>query len=584
MELKYFMDTINSRAILDGINHPTFILNVSNEIVAANKTFQNRVGMNEADIRGSKCFKLVHGEECGKALKDCPMQMILDGEIKETVEKMMETVDGYCMIACTPIFDEAGNLSRVMHLTIDRNGANDECPGYKKLHQELLENPMVPVFTSNLNGDILFANNAMANMFGYNDAEDLKKNKVTKLYKNVEDRTLLIDQLFEDGTLNDYELDAVDVDGNTLKLILGAVLKNGMISGMFMDITAKKISEVQLKESEKRYRALYSSMNEAVSINKLVYSKENIPIDYEIVDVNPAFEEITGLSREYCVSKMASELSKLEKPPYFEIYSKVIETGVPTRFETYFELLDKYFDISVFYLSNDMFVTVSEDITERKKSEDKIKASLKEKEVLLQEIHHRVKNNMQIISSLLNLQTKYVDGDEVALDVLKESQNRVTSMSMIHEKLYQSHDFMHVEIGEYIENLVNDLLYSYAVPKDQIVPHVEYDDIELNIETSIPCGLIISELVSNSLKYAFPEGKTGKITVSLRYHGEGYLLVVGDDGVGLPENLEFTRTDSLGLELVNNLVDQVDGTIELDKRCGTKFIIKFRELEYKKRI
>ena len=157
-------------------------------------------------------------------------------------------------------------------------------------------------------------------------------------------------------------------------------------------------------------------------------------------------------------------------------------------------------------------------------------------------------------------------------------------MSMIHEKLYQSHDFMHVEIGEYIEKLVNDLLYSYAVPKDQIVPHVEYDDIELNIETSIPCGLIISELVSNSLKYAFPEGKTGKITVSLRYHGEGYLLEVGDDGVGLPENLEFTRTDSLGLELVNNLVDQVDGTIELDKRCGTKFIIKFRELEYKKRM
>ncbi|UTB32182.1 MAG: ATP-binding protein [Methanobacterium sp. ERen5] len=172
----------------------------------------------------------------------------------------------------------------------------------------------------------------------------------------------------------------------------------------------------------------------------------------------------------------------------------------------------------------------------------------------------------------------------MALDVLKESQNRVTSMSMIHEKLYQSRDFMHVEIGEYIEKLVNDLLYSYAIPKGQIVPQIEYDDIELNIETSIPCGLIISELVSNSFKYAFPDGKTGKITVSLRNHGDGYLLIVGDDGVGLPEDLEFTRTDSLGLELVNNLVDQVDGTIELDKRCGTKFIIKFRELEYKKRI
>jgi len=155
---------------------------------------------------------------------------------------------------------------------------------------------------------------------------------------------------------------------------------------------------------------------------------------------------------------------------------------------------------------------------------------------------------------------------------------------MIHEKLYQSSDFMHVEIGEYIEKLVTDLMYSYAIPKGQIVPMVEYDNIELNIETSIPCGLIISELVSNSLKYAFPEGRNGKITVSLRNSDEGYLLIVSDDGVGLPENLEFTRTDSLGLELVNNLVDQIDGTIELDKRDGTKFVIRFNELEYKKRI
>lgn len=540
--------------------------------------------MNEAEIKGLKCFKLVHGKDCGEALDDCPMQMILDGKLKETVEKRIETVDGCCMIACTPIFDDSGNLHRIMHLTIDGNVLNNECSGYDKLHHELLENPMVPIFTSNLNGDILFANSAMANLFGCENVEDLKRNKVTVFYKNLEERPLLIGQLFEYGILNDYEVDAVDLNGNTLNLILGAVLKNGMISGMFMDITAKKISEVKLKESEKRYRTLFSSMNEAVSINKLIYSEENVPIDYEIVDVNPAFEEITGLSREYCIDKYASEVSKLEKPPYFEIYSKVIETGIPTRFETYFKLLDKYLDISVFYLSNDMFGTVSEDITERKKSEDKIKASLKEKEVLLQEIHHRVKNNMQIISSLLNLQTKYVGGDVVALDVLKESQNRVTSMAMIHEKLYQSHDFMHVEIGEYIEKLVGDLLYSYAVPEGQIVPLVEYDDIELNIETSIPCGLIISELVSNSLKYAFPDGKTGEIAISLRNHEGGYLLVISDNGVGLPENLEFTRTDSLGLELVNNLVDQVDGTIELDKNYGTKFIIKLRELEYKKRI
>jgi two-component system, sensor histidine kinase PdtaS len=575
------MDNINSRAILEGINHPTLILNVSKEIVAANQTFQVKSGMNEEEIKGLKCFKLVHGSECCKTPQNCPMKMILNGR-RETVEKMMETVDGYSMISCTPIFDDKGKLHRIMHLTTELTGIDEEFQTQN--HHEFLENPMVPVFTSNLNGDILFANKAMADMFGFKDVEDLKNNKITFLYKNLEDRKLLIEELLKKRVLKGYEVDAVDLNGKSLNLILGALLKNGKISGMFMDITSMKNSKLRLKESEKMYRTLYSSMSEAVSINRLIYSDNGLPTDYEIIDVNPAFEEICGVYRENCIGKTASELSKLVKPPYFEIYSNVSQTGISTKFETYFELLDKFFDISVFSLSKDMFVTVSEDITDRKKSDDKIKASLKEKEVLLQEIHHRVKNNMQIISSLLNLQTMYVDGNEVALDVLKESQNRVTSMSMIHEKLYQSHDFMHVEIGEYIEKLVTDLLYSYAIPKGQIEPVVDNDEIELNIETSIPCGLIISELVSNSLKYAFPEGRKGTITVSIRNSDDGYILIVSDDGVGLPPNLEFTRTDSLGLELVNNLVDQIDGTIELDKRDGTKFVIKFNELEYKKRI
>lgn len=582
MELEYKMDNITSRAIFDGISHPTLVLNVSNEIIAANKTFQAITGICEDELNGMKCFKLIHGEECEEAPENCPMQKILKGEIKETVEMIVETVDGYSKIAYIPMFDDNGNLQRILHLNTGITGIDESTNNNQP--QELLENPMVPVFKSNLKGDITFANQAMANMFGYTNVDKLKDNKTTVFYKNVEDRQLLVEQLFEKRILKDYEIDFTDLNGKTLNLILGAVLNNGLISGMFMDITAMKKSEFRLKESENRYRTLFSSMSESVSINRLIYSDKNIPVNYEIIDVNPAFEEITGTSRKDCIGKMASEISKLERPPYLKLYSKVLQTGKSTKFETYFELLDKFFDISVFSLSKDTFVTVCEDITNRKKSEDKIKASLKEKEVLLQEIHHRVKNNMQIISSLLNLQTMYVEGDEVALDVLKESQNRVTSMSMIHEKLYQSSDFMHVDIGEYIDKLVTDLLYSYATPQGQVVPVVDYDEIELNIETSIPCGLIISELVSNSLKYAFPEGKTGKIMVSLHNHDDGYLLIVSDDGVGLPENLEYTKTDSLGLELVNNLVDQIDGTIELDNRSGTKFLIKFKELEYKNRI
>ena len=154
-------------------------------------------------------------------------------------------------------------------------------------------------------------------------------------------------------------------------------------------------------------------------------------------------------------------------------------------------------------------------ITEQKKAENEIKSSLNEKNILLQEVHHRVKNNMQIISSLLNLQTQYVE-DEEAIDVLKESQNRVRSMAIIHEKLYQSENLTNINFVGYIQSLVSNLFYSYNITNNRIQSILKVENLSLNIETAVPCGLIISELVSNSLKYAFPNEMKGEIFVSLK--------------------------------------------------------------------
>ncbi len=232
-----------------------------------------------------------------------------------------------------------------------------------------------------------------------------------------------------------------------------------------------------------------------------------------------------------------------------------------------------------------MFILViASDITDSKQFEKELKDSLREKEVLLQEIHHRVKNNMQIISSLLNIQTRYVD-DEESVNILKESQNRVRSMAMIHEKLYRSKNFNKIYFADYIESLVWDLFYSYNIKKGTIIPVLDIDDIKLNIETSVPCGLIITELVSNSLKYAFPDQPKGELEVSLKTKGDQYELTISDDGVGFPVNIDFKNTDSLGLQLVNSLTDQIDGKIELTSAPGkgTEFKIYFKELIYKER-
>ncbi|MDR4505994.1 MAG: ammonium transporter [Candidatus Scalindua sp.] len=214
--------------------------------------------------------------------------------------------------------------------------------------------------------------------------------------------------------------------------------------------------------------------------------------------------------------------------------------------------------------------------------------SLKEKELLLREIHHRVKNNMQVMSSLLRLQTRNVT-DEKTLEMAKESQNRIKVMALIHEKLYRSQDFANVEFNDYIKDLVNDLFLSYKVSSSDIELTMNIDTISLGIDTAIPCGLIINELVSNSLKYAFPKGKAGEIRISLhRITGltsDMFELIVSDNGVGISEELDLSNTQSLGLRLITNLAEnQLQGKIEIDRKQGTKFQITFKEAKYKQRI
>jgi two-component sensor histidine kinase len=223
------------------------------------------------------------------------------------------------------------------------------------------------------------------------------------------------------------------------------------------------------------------------------------------------------------------------------------------------------------------------DVTKRKNTENQIKSSLNEKSILLQEIHHRVKNNMQIISSLLNLQTRYVN-DQKAIDVLKESQNRVKSMAMIHEKLYLSKDLSHIDFGDYIKSLVTNLFYSYNIEKTHIKPVLQVENLNLNIDTAVPCGLIISELVSNSLKYAFPPGMNGEIFVSLKFVNNKYELIIRDNGLGMSDDIDFNNLQTLGLLLVSNLTEQLDGEMTINRKKGTEFGIIFKEVKYKNRM
>jgi len=212
---------------------------------------------------------------------------------------------------------------------------------------------------------------------------------------------------------------------------------------------------------------------------------------------------------------------------------------------------------------------LQQEIAERQRVEEQLRESLGQKEVLLHEIHHRVKNNLQVISSLLSLEAGSID-DLQTIEILQDSQDRVRSMALIHEKLYQSRDLARVDFGEYIRSLAGYLFRTYSATPGRITLNVDVRQVLLPIHTAIPCGLIVNELLSNALKHAFPDGRAGEIRVAFHSDGDGRsVLAVRDDGVGLPRDLDFLNTGTLGLQLVHTLVGQLEGDVDFDSDGGT---------------
>jgi PAS domain S-box-containing protein len=275
----------------------------------------------------------------------------------------------------------------------------------------------------------------------------------------------------------------------------------------------------------------------------------------------------------------------LNDPPLFCPYNELLKDGHEHTIEIHEKNLGGDFIVSVSPLYDTKkklsgVVHVARDITKRKMVEDEIKKSLDEKKVLLREIHHRVKNNLQIIASLLNLQESTENGE--VTDILKESMGRVKTMATIHEKLYESPSLSEINFKEFTEKLVYDILYSYGIQIGTIKTELSIEDIKFNIDTAIPLGLIINELITNSVKYAFPQNG-GTITIKLKSLLNKFELIIADNGIGIPKDIDPENTATLGLRLVTTLINQLEGKLKVDMDNGTEFKIIFNQLKYTKR-
>jgi PAS domain S-box-containing protein len=328
-----------------------------------------------------------------------------------------------------------------------------------------------------------------------------------------------------------------------------------------------------IRESEEKYRKLVEQSHDGIYI----YSENRFCF------VNGRVSEITGFTKEDLLNMDLTELVHTDDRELVRGITEGRARGeaVPETYEMRIVRKDgKVRDLelavsSISYNGTYAALGSARDVTERKQAEEKIKTSLKEKEVLLKEIHHRVKNNLAVIASILSLQSS-VTADKKTKDILRECQNRAQTMALIHTHLYQSDNLARINFKKYVRTLADSVYRSYRLSPDNIVMNITAGDVSLDINTAIPLGLIVNELVSNAMKYAFPEGRSGQINIDLADSADGIVLKVSDNGVGFPENLDFRNTESLGLQLVITLVEQLTGSIELLRDRGTEFRITVR--------
>jgi len=355
----------------------------------------------------------------------------------------------------------------------------------------------------------------------------------------------------------------------------GTGVQKGVIEYV-RDVTEKRAAEGALEETRERFRAAFHASPDPMVIVRLS--------DRVVVDVNEGFVVTSGYAAEQVIGKHS------EETPYWKddesrnrLYDTIRDQGRVDNMETEFriasgELRPGLMSARIMTLAGEPHILVLvKDISQLKTAEEQIRNSLTEKEILIKEIHHRVKNNLQVISGLFNLQAHHIS-DPAGRAIYKESQNRVITMALIHEDLYQSADLSSVDLGAYIENLAANLFNSYKVGQDRVKLELDVEHTEMVVDTAIPCGLIINELISNALKHGFPNDRAGTVTVRFRPMEEkSFYLEVSDNGVGLPPELDLTETKTMGMQLVKVIVEQLGGTIEVERQEGTVFKIHFAE-------
>ena len=454
---------------------------------------------------------------------------------------------------------DATLLERSIRYALERKRAQDALKASQEYARNLIESSLDMIIASDQHGDVTEFNRAAQATFGYRPEEIIGR-PFQVLYSDPSHATRVLADVLKNGKCA-REIITVRKDGRTFECLLSSSVvrdaRGNVVGamGIYRDVTGLKRAEREIEKLAAFPRENPNPVMECALDGSLnYYNQAALNLAEYVGKARP--EELlppgTPLIVQECLGAGKSRLG--------------LETTLNKRIISW-----SFFPI----LTTQVVHCYAEDITEHRRAEELIRASLKEKEVMLKEIHHRVKNNLQVVSGLLQLQSAYIK-DPQALQIFNESQSRIRSMALIHEALYQSKDLAKIDFHSYLRKVTDHLFRSFDATARQLTLKVEAEGIFLDVNKAVPCGLIIHELVSNSLKYAFPSGRDGEILVQLRLDAAQQLaLIVRDNGVGLPAGWDPQLTKTLGWRLVTILTKQIGGVVEVQSTAGVEVKITF---------
>jgi PAS domain S-box-containing protein len=573
-----------SRALLNVSTDPSFLLDPDGNVLAMNQAARR---VPDSPATGVSFFSIIP-PALAASRRSAIEQVIQSGQPL----RLEDQFEGkHYEHSLYPVPDPRGAITRLTFSTRDvteRHGLEATLRSTVQFLRQILESSTtVAIISTDRQGMFLFWNTGAGKLLGFGVDETVGRMSLENLLPPEDSASQETLMKIMTRVLGGQEtvvqvIPVVHKDGRrrTLTVTFSPQHDNaGIVQGMLLigeDITEREVARRETEQAERQLRLLAFTLNCAKDAFVIT------DLDNRILYVNQAFLDTYGYTEDELIGR---DVMMVRSPKTPADLSEQIRLGtrgagwsgeVPNRRKNAEEFPVELWTSTV---RNDQgepvaLVGVAREITERKAAENQIKASLHEKEVLLKEIHHRVKNNLQVISSLLSLQSAKTPNAEIQA-ILKESQTRVKSMALVHEELYQSEDFSRVDFADYIRRLTSNLFHAYQTGPMPISLVVDVEDVYLTVDAAIPCGLIINELVSNALKHAFYGREGGVITIRLQRNGPMFSLTVSDNGTGLPLSVDPATAETLGLQLVSTLTRQLGGVLAVYREEGTRFEVKF---------